>query len=41
LNALLATEQVLVYVAAPFAGGNLQSQPLPNQIDLPKLIQLY
>jgi len=41
LNALLATAQVLVYVAVPFAGGNLQSQPLPSRIDLPKLIQLY
>ena len=41
LNAFLATAPVLVYVAVPFADGNLQSRPLPNQIDLPKLIQLY
>jgi len=41
LNAFLVAAQVLVYAAVPFAGGNLQSQPLPNQIDLPKLIQLY
>jgi len=41
LHALLAIAQVLVYVAVPFAGGNLQSRPLPNRIGLPKLIQLY
>jgi hypothetical protein len=41
LNAILMTALVIVYATVPFAGGNLQSQPLPNQIDLPLLIQLY